>query len=255
MLLAGLSTGNKIGLAVVGGAFILFALTSALIIPKRRPDFPGRNGLSVFVLVSFVFFVAMLTAVSVFDVESEAKGAEKPGKTAAPAAGEKVAVSETEFKITAPAAKLAPGKVTFEREELRQDRPRSRRERPGRQQHREDGAPEPGQSATLRCARGRHLHAVLQRARPSRGRHEREAHRRLTRRRAIHPKKGESPPRGAAAGLVRVGWDAGWGGVSPAHRSSATGTAMSSRERGIPREGAKPSAVTLTKAPEKWPSG
>jgi uncharacterized cupredoxin-like copper-binding protein len=112
VLLAGLSTGNKIGLAVVGGAFILFALTSAMIIPKRRPDFPGRNGLSVFVLVSFVFFVAMLTAVSVFDVE--AKGAEKkPGKTAAPA-GEKVAVSETEFKIAAPAAKVAPGKVTFD---------------------------------------------------------------------------------------------------------------------------------------------
>jgi uncharacterized cupredoxin-like copper-binding protein len=113
VLLAGLSTGNKIGLAVVGGAFILFALTSAMIIPRRRPDFPGRNGLSVFVLVSFVFFVAMLTAVSVFDVESEAKGAEKPAGTAAPA-GQKVAVSEMEFKITAPAQKVAPGKVTFD---------------------------------------------------------------------------------------------------------------------------------------------
>ena len=87
MLLAGLSTGNKIGLAVVGGAFILFALTSSFIVPRRRPDFPGKNGLSVFVLVSFVFFVAMLTAVSVFGVESEAKGAETPGTTAAPAAG------------------------------------------------------------------------------------------------------------------------------------------------------------------------
>ena len=113
MLLAGLSTGNKIGLAVVGGAFILFALTSALIIPRRRPDFPGRNGLSVFVLASFAFFVAMLTAVSVFDVESEAKGAEKPAGVAAPAA-QKVAVSETEFKIAAPAGKVAPGKVTFD---------------------------------------------------------------------------------------------------------------------------------------------
>ena len=48
MLLAALSTGNKIGLAVVGGAFILFALTSAMVIPRRRPEFPGRNGLSVF---------------------------------------------------------------------------------------------------------------------------------------------------------------------------------------------------------------
>jgi len=112
VLLAGLSTGNKIGLAVVGGAFILFALTSAMIIPRRRPDFPGRNGLSVFVLASFAFFVAMLTAVSVFDVE--AKGAEKkPAGTAAPA-GQKVAVSESEFKIAAPAGKVAPGKVTFD---------------------------------------------------------------------------------------------------------------------------------------------
>ena len=38
MLLAALSTGNKIGLAVVGGTFILFALTSSFILPRRRPD-------------------------------------------------------------------------------------------------------------------------------------------------------------------------------------------------------------------------
>ncbi len=112
MLLAALSTGNKIGLAVVGGTFIVFALTSAIIIPRRRPDFPGRNGLSVFVLASFVLFFAMLTAVIVFGVESEAKGAEKAAGTAAPA-GETVAVSETEFKIAAPAQKVPPGEVTF----------------------------------------------------------------------------------------------------------------------------------------------
>ena len=112
MLLAALSTGNKIGLAVVGGTFILFALTASFIAPRRRPDFPGRNGLSVFVLASFVLFAAMVTSVIVFGVEkSEAKGAE-PGRTPPPA-GQTVAVSETEFKITLPAEKLAPGKVTF----------------------------------------------------------------------------------------------------------------------------------------------
>jgi uncharacterized cupredoxin-like copper-binding protein len=114
VLLAALSTGNKIGLAVVGGTFILFALTSSFILPRRRPDFPGRNGLSVFVLVSFVLFFSMLTAVIVFGVESEAKGAEKPAATPTAAAGQTVAVSETEFKITAPAAKVPPGKVTFD---------------------------------------------------------------------------------------------------------------------------------------------
>lgn len=111
MLLASLSTGHKIGLAVVGGSFILFALTSSFVLPRKRPDFPGKNGLSVFVLVSFVFFVAMLTAVVVFDVESEAKGAETPPASAAPAAP--IPVSETEFKIAIPAAKVAAGKVTF----------------------------------------------------------------------------------------------------------------------------------------------
>ena len=112
MLLAALSTGNKIGLAVVGGTFILFALTSSFVLPRRRPDFPGKNGLSVFVLASFVLFFAMLTAVIVFGVESEAKGAEEPAGSAAPA-GQTVPVSESEFKIAAPAEKIAPGKVTF----------------------------------------------------------------------------------------------------------------------------------------------
>jgi uncharacterized cupredoxin-like copper-binding protein len=113
VLLAALSTGNKIGLAVVGGTFILFALTSSFIAPRRRPDFPGRNGLSVFVLASFVLFAAMVSAVVVFGVEkSEAKGAQKPAGAAAPAT-HAVPVSETEFKITLPAQKIAPGKVTF----------------------------------------------------------------------------------------------------------------------------------------------
>ena len=112
MLLAALSTGHKIGLGVVGGSFILFALTSSFVLPRKRPDFPGKNGLSVFVLMSFVAFFAMLTAVIVFGVESEAKGVEAPAANAAPAAGP-IAVSETEFKITVPPAKVAAGKVTF----------------------------------------------------------------------------------------------------------------------------------------------
>jgi len=114
VLLAALSTGHKIGLAVVGGAFIVFALTSSFYIPRKRPEFPGKNGLSVFVLASFVLFFAMLTAVVVFGVESEAKGAEKaPAKGGAPAAAHSIPVTESEFKIVLPSLKTAPGKVTF----------------------------------------------------------------------------------------------------------------------------------------------
>jgi uncharacterized cupredoxin-like copper-binding protein len=112
VLVAALSTGHKVGLAVVGGAFILFALTSSFVLPRKRPDFPGRNGLSVFVLVSFVFFFAMLTAVIVFGVESEAEGAEAPAAKSAPASAP-IPVRETEFKVTLPAAKVPAGKVTF----------------------------------------------------------------------------------------------------------------------------------------------
>jgi plastocyanin len=102
VLLAALSTGNKIGLAVVGGTFILFALTSSFLAPRRRPDFPGKNGLSVFVLASFVLFFAMVTAVIVFGVEKSE------------ASGQTVPVTESEFKISVPAEQLKPGELTFD---------------------------------------------------------------------------------------------------------------------------------------------
>lgn len=115
MLLAGISTGNKIGLAIVGAVFITFALTSALVIPRRRPDYPGRNGMSVFVIACVVLFAGMLTAVSVFDVEAEAKGGEKAGGGGAASGPAKtIPVTESEFKIALPAESgLTAGNYTF----------------------------------------------------------------------------------------------------------------------------------------------
>ena len=113
MLLASLSTGNKIGLGVVAGIFIAFALTASFIAPRRRPDFPGRNGLSVFVIASFVLFAAMITAVEVFGVESEAKGAHAAAGQKGSPAQPTIAVTESEFKIVLPSLKLTPGTHTF----------------------------------------------------------------------------------------------------------------------------------------------
>jgi uncharacterized cupredoxin-like copper-binding protein len=107
VLLAGLSTGHKIGLAVVALVFIGFALTSSFIAPRRRPDFPGKNGLSVFVIACVFMFAAMLSAVAIFDVESEAKGAE------ATTSGVTVQVQEKEYKITLATHKVRHGVVTF----------------------------------------------------------------------------------------------------------------------------------------------
>ena len=80
LVVAGLSTGNQIGLAVVGGAFILFAVVSSFVLPARYPDFPGRH-VGWYVVAGILFFVAMISAVIVFGVEKK-EGA-KPGEAAA----------------------------------------------------------------------------------------------------------------------------------------------------------------------------
>jgi uncharacterized cupredoxin-like copper-binding protein len=139
-----LSTGHKVGLAVVGALFILFALSSSFLFPRFRPHYPGR-GLPAFIIVALVFFFAMLTAVEVFGAEpkeanpaaqTEAQAtttaaSTQPTSTAAtttaatttaPAAtttakpsakAQTIQVTEKEFKITLAPATLRAGPVTF----------------------------------------------------------------------------------------------------------------------------------------------
>ena len=63
-----LSTGYAVGLALVAGSFVVFALLSALVIPRRWPQFPGR-GLNWFIVGTLVLFVSTLAAVEVFAKE------------------------------------------------------------------------------------------------------------------------------------------------------------------------------------------
>ena len=134
-----LSTGHEVGLGITALAFIAFALASSFLFPRIRPDYPGR-GLLAFVVIAFVFFFGMLTAVEVFGAEDKhhAEGA-APETTTAPAepttteqtttaetstqatttapakpAATKVPVSETEFKITLASTDLKAGEITFE---------------------------------------------------------------------------------------------------------------------------------------------
>src|SRR3954469_16829655 len=93
-VVAGLSTGNKIGLAVVGGAFILFALLSSFVFPARYPDFPGEH-VGWYVVAGICFFLAMITAVLVFGRESTTES-ESPTKTeAAQTTPEQTTTAET----------------------------------------------------------------------------------------------------------------------------------------------------------------
>jgi Sec-independent protein secretion pathway component TatC len=80
-VLAALSTAHKVGLGLSGLAFIVFALISAMVIPRSNPDFPGRR-LGWFVAVTVLFFVGMMCAVFFFGKEEE----EPVGKESAIAA-------------------------------------------------------------------------------------------------------------------------------------------------------------------------
>jgi uncharacterized cupredoxin-like copper-binding protein len=144
-----LSTGHEVGLGVTALVFILFALSSSFLFPRFRPDYPGK-GLLAFIVIAFVFFFGMLTAVEVFGAEdthhaeaaapetttttaetatagqtttaqtsTQATTTAQPSKqatTTAPAkpAATKVPVTEAEFKITVGSTDLKAGEITFE---------------------------------------------------------------------------------------------------------------------------------------------
>ena len=73
-VVAELSSGHKVGLAVVGAAFIVFALVSSFVLPRRMPNFPGRF-MGLYLTIAVLFFVARLAAVLIFGKEkSEAAG-------------------------------------------------------------------------------------------------------------------------------------------------------------------------------------
>jgi uncharacterized cupredoxin-like copper-binding protein len=103
VLLLGLSTGNKVGLALAAAVFVLFSLISALVVPRWRPQYPGR-GLPLFLAVCVLMFVGMLAAVAHFGKESEE----------AEAASTTVKVVEVEYKIEMPKTTFAPGTYTFD---------------------------------------------------------------------------------------------------------------------------------------------
>jgi uncharacterized cupredoxin-like copper-binding protein len=126
-----LSTGHEVGLGVTAAAFIAFALASSFVFPRFRADYPGR-GLLAFIVVSFVFFFGMLTAVETFGAEPakhEAAAAETTTAaqtttqqtsttttTTTPAKPQatKVAVTETEFKIMLASTTFKAGQITFQ---------------------------------------------------------------------------------------------------------------------------------------------
>ena len=75
-MLAAVSTQNKVLLGGMAAIFIVFALVSSFVLPRREPNYPGRR-LGLFLGVTVVLWVAMLAAVELFAVEEEEHGGEE----------------------------------------------------------------------------------------------------------------------------------------------------------------------------------
>jgi mono/diheme cytochrome c family protein len=75
-------TRNDVILGIVAAVLVVYSLVVALVIPKRDPSFPGRH-LRLFVLVSALLILAMLTAVEVLGESHHfaAAGESVPGET------------------------------------------------------------------------------------------------------------------------------------------------------------------------------
>lgn len=100
-----ITSSGKVWLAVVGGAFIVFALVVAMAIPRSRPDFPGKS-LRPFLAVVAVLFAAMIATVWLTSgKEGEAAGGGTVATETQPAT--------TEAGAVAAQGDVAAGKAVF----------------------------------------------------------------------------------------------------------------------------------------------
>jgi plastocyanin len=113
--LLALSSGHKLGLGLVAALFIGFAVLSALVIPRYRPQYPGGRGLRAFVALTCLIFVGMLFAVEFFGRESEEAAGKEGTSPATTNAGTPVSVpvTETEYKIQLKSRTFNKGRHAF----------------------------------------------------------------------------------------------------------------------------------------------
>jgi mono/diheme cytochrome c family protein len=72
-VLLAITSEGKIGLGILAGLLIVFALLSSFYFPRRDPNFPG-NRLGLFVVVAVVLFVGTIAGVVFFAKEEEEEG-------------------------------------------------------------------------------------------------------------------------------------------------------------------------------------
>ncbi len=123
-MLSALATGHKVGIAVVAGVFIAFALASSFVLPARWPGFPGGR-VKLFVAVAVLITAGMLATIIALASEpkeprEEAAGTESaaPAQTTpAPAPAQTTpapAPAQTAPAPAQPAGDPVAGKAVFE---------------------------------------------------------------------------------------------------------------------------------------------
>jgi mono/diheme cytochrome c family protein len=113
-VLSALATSHKIGIGVVAGVFIAFALASSFLFPSMRPEFPGRR-VGLFVALTVVLTAAMLGAIIWLAKEpKEAREAAAETTAPAPAPTPPAPATTAPAPPPAPAGDAAAGKTVFE---------------------------------------------------------------------------------------------------------------------------------------------
>ena len=105
-MLIAITTEGKLGLGILAGLFIAFAILSAFYFPRRNPGFPGDR-LGLFVLVTVVLFIGTIAGVIFFAGEEEERGGE------AVATGTETGEGETETTPAQPKGDPAAGEMVF----------------------------------------------------------------------------------------------------------------------------------------------
>jgi mono/diheme cytochrome c family protein len=100
-VLIAITSNGKIGLGVLAGLFIAFALLSSFYFPRRDPNFPGRR-LGLFIAVAALLFVGTMAGVVFFAKEEEhaEAAATHGGETAEEPATTETEPTETETGAT-----------------------------------------------------------------------------------------------------------------------------------------------------------
>ena len=111
-MLVAITSEGKLGLGILAGLLIVFALLSSFYFPRRNANFPG-NRLGLFVLVATVLFVGTMAGVVFFAKEEEGEHGAEATETHGTETGEEPATTTETAPAGAAEGDAAAGEQVF----------------------------------------------------------------------------------------------------------------------------------------------